>query len=89
MSLSPEEKRVYGQLFQAADTENVGVVTGEIAVKFLEKSRLSPQVLGEVSRSDQAVVEAMLIDVGGRYGRWQIQTIEAFLRRLASVLSSD
>jgi hypothetical protein len=46
--LGPEEKRVYGQLFRHADTDNVGVVTGEIAVKFFEKTRLDSRVLGEV-----------------------------------------
>jgi hypothetical protein len=46
--LTPEEKSVFGQLFRAADTENIGVVTGELAVKFFEKSGLSPRILGEV-----------------------------------------
>ncbi|KAI5787244.1 hypothetical protein EDC01DRAFT_749957 [Geopyxis carbonaria] len=46
--LTPEEKKVFGQLFQAADCENLGVVTGELAVKFFEKSGLSPRVLGEI-----------------------------------------
>ena len=49
LNLSPEEKRVYGQLFRQADTDSVGVVTGEIAVKFFEKTRLDSRVLGEVS----------------------------------------
>jgi epidermal growth factor receptor substrate 15 len=48
LNLTPEEKRVFGQLFQQADTENIGVVTGEVAVKFFEKTRLEPRVLGEV-----------------------------------------
>jgi epidermal growth factor receptor substrate 15 len=49
LNLTAEEKRVYGQLFRQADTESVGVVTGEIAVKFFEKTRLDSRVLGEVS----------------------------------------
>lgn len=49
LNLTPEEKRVYGQLFRQADTDNVGVVTGEVAVKFFEKTRLDSRVLGEVS----------------------------------------
>lgn len=49
LNLTPEEKRVFGQLFRQADTENIGVVTGEVAVKFFEKTRLDPSVLGEVS----------------------------------------
>jgi len=48
LNLTPEEKRVFGQLFRQADTENIGVVTGEVAVKFFEKTRLEPRVLGEV-----------------------------------------
>ncbi|KAK9416807.1 hypothetical protein SUNI508_09505 [Seiridium unicorne] len=48
LNLSPEEKRIYGQLFRHADTDNVGVVTGEVAVKFFEKTRLDSRVLGEI-----------------------------------------
>lgn len=48
MNLTPEEKRVFGQLFRQADSENIGVVTGEVAVKFFEKTRLEPRILGEV-----------------------------------------
>ncbi|KAH6848143.1 hypothetical protein B0I37DRAFT_158029 [Chaetomium sp. MPI-CAGE-AT-0009] len=48
LNLTPEEKRAYGQLFRQADTDNVGVVTGEVAVKFFEKTRLDSRVLGEI-----------------------------------------
>lgn len=48
LNLTPDEKRVYGQLFRQADTDNVGVVTGEIAVKFFEQTRLDSRILGEV-----------------------------------------
>lgn len=48
LNLSPEEKRIYGQLFRQADTDSVGVVTGEIAVKFFEKTRLDSRILGEI-----------------------------------------
>ncbi len=48
LNLSPDEKRVYSQLFQQADTDRLGVVTGEVAVKFFEKTKLAPNVLGEV-----------------------------------------
>ncbi|KAK4121844.1 hypothetical protein N657DRAFT_635320 [Parathielavia appendiculata] len=48
LNLTPEEKRVYGQLFRHADTDNVGVVTGEVAVKFFEKTRLDSRILGEI-----------------------------------------
>ena len=48
LHLSPEERRLFGQLFSAADTEKIGVVTGEVAVKFFEKTRLPSDILGEV-----------------------------------------
>jgi hypothetical protein len=49
LNLSAKEKQVYGQLFRQADSDNVGVVTGEVAVKFFEKTRLDSRILGEVS----------------------------------------
>ena len=48
LNLTPDEKRAYGQLFRQADGDGVGVVTGEIAVKFFDKTRLDSRVLGEV-----------------------------------------
>jgi hypothetical protein len=49
LNLTPEEKRIFGQLFRQADREGLGVVTGEVAVKFFEQTRLEPRILGEVS----------------------------------------
>ncbi|KAL4749049.1 hypothetical protein BDW72DRAFT_205084 [Aspergillus terricola var. indicus] len=40
------KKRVFYQLFQVADTTNLGVITGEIAVPFFEKTKLPPETLG-------------------------------------------
>lgn len=48
LNLSPEEKRTYGQLFRQADSDSVGVVVGEIAVKFFHKTGLDSRILGEV-----------------------------------------
>ena len=48
LHLSPEERRLFGQLFAQADSGKIGVVTGEDAVKFFEKTRLSSDVLGEI-----------------------------------------
>lgn len=48
LNLTAEEKRVFYQLFQAADTTNLGVITGEIAVPFFEKTKLAPETLGLV-----------------------------------------
>ena len=47
--LTPDEKRLYGQLFRIADAGHVGVITGAVAVEFFKKSRLAPSVLAEVS----------------------------------------
>ncbi|OOO12929.1 ubiquitin-associated- domain-containing protein [Aspergillus oryzae] len=46
LNLTPEEKRIFYQLFQAADTTNLGVITGEVAVPFFEKTKLAPDTLG-------------------------------------------
>ena len=48
LNLTPEEKRAFQYLFQQADTENLGVVTGEVAVKFFERTKLASAVLGEI-----------------------------------------
>ncbi|KAI4198366.1 MAG: hypothetical protein LQ350_005303 [Teloschistes chrysophthalmus] len=48
LQLTPEERRYFGQLFSAADTDKIGVVTGELAVKFFEKTGLPPATLGEI-----------------------------------------
>jgi len=92
LNLTPDEKRVFGQLFRQADTESIGVVTGEVAVKFFEKTRLEPRILGEVRllvfilsrkqkrRFDRAQ-KAMLIRFISRYGKSQIRRIEGFLHR--------
>lgn len=58
LNLSPEEKRVFYQLFQAADTTNLGVITGEIAVPFFEKTHLAPDTLGLVCGYSQLAVPA-------------------------------
>jgi epidermal growth factor receptor substrate 15 len=48
LNLTAEEKRVYGQLFRAADPDGFEVVSGDVAVKFFEKTKLPPDVLGQV-----------------------------------------
>ncbi|KAF2016534.1 hypothetical protein BU24DRAFT_422883 [Aaosphaeria arxii CBS 175.79] len=48
LNLTPEEKRAFQYLFQQADTEKLGVVTGEVAVKFFERTKLQPAILGEI-----------------------------------------
>jgi hypothetical protein len=48
LNLTPEEKRVFYQLFQTADKTNLGVVTGEVAVSFFERTGLPAETLGLV-----------------------------------------
>ncbi|KAF9732065.1 hypothetical protein PMIN02_004125 [Paraphaeosphaeria minitans] len=48
LNLTPDEKRAFQYLFQQADTEKLGVITGEVAVKFFERTKLQPAVLGEI-----------------------------------------
>ena len=61
LDLSPQEKRLFRQLFSAADAENVGVVTGEVAVKFFEKTKLPPAVLGEVKTFSRSADSPMIV----------------------------
>jgi hypothetical protein len=62
LNLTPEEERTFGRLFKLADTENIGVVTGEVAVKFFEKSGLQPRILGEVSSAALPICVAVDAD---------------------------
>jgi hypothetical protein len=80
LNLTPEEKRVFGQLFRQADTEGIGVVTGEVAVKFFEKTRLEPRVLGEVCSAFSLCERNTRLILLHRYGRLQIRRIEDSLR---------
>ncbi|KAH8716872.1 hypothetical protein GQ44DRAFT_624617 [Phaeosphaeriaceae sp. PMI808] len=48
LNLTQDEKRIFQYLFQQADTEKLGVITGEIAVKFFERTKLAPAILGEI-----------------------------------------
>ncbi|KAF2119002.1 hypothetical protein BDV96DRAFT_610840 [Lophiotrema nucula] len=48
LNLTADEKRAFHFLFQQADTEKLGVITGEVAVKFFERTGLAPAVLGEI-----------------------------------------
>ncbi|KAK5081096.1 hypothetical protein LTR70_008603 [Exophiala xenobiotica] len=48
LNLTPEEKRVYGNLLKEADPDGFGAVSGDVAVKFFERTRLPPDVLGQI-----------------------------------------
>jgi epidermal growth factor receptor substrate 15 len=58
--LTPDEKRLYGQLFRIADSEQLGVITGPVAVEFFKKSGLTPALLAEVLS-----FEALLTEIWG------------------------
>jgi epidermal growth factor receptor substrate 15 len=51
LNLTAEERRVYGQLLKEADPDGFGAVSGDVAVKFFERTKLPPDVLGQVSHS--------------------------------------
>ncbi|KAK0858993.1 hypothetical protein LTS02_009528 [Friedmanniomyces endolithicus] len=48
LNLSADEKRAFSFLFSQADSDQLGVVTGERAVAFFERTKVSPNVLGEI-----------------------------------------
>ncbi|KAI5301077.1 hypothetical protein KEM56_001992, partial [Ascosphaera pollenicola] len=48
LNLTPEEKRQYYRLFQIADETNLGVITGEVAVSFFERTGLPSDILGQI-----------------------------------------
>jgi len=86
LNLSSEEKRVFAYLFQQADSEKIGVVTGEDAVKFFERTKLPANVLGEVgaSRYDHTS-PGLIVDRSYRSGRSQTQITAASSLLLAFV----
>ena len=51
LNLTAEEKRVYGNLLKEADPDGFGAVSGDVAVKFFERTRLPPDILGQVRDS--------------------------------------
>jgi epidermal growth factor receptor substrate 15 len=75
LNLNPDEKRLFGQLFQLADSKSVGVVTGEVAPKFFERSGLPPMTLGEV-RYLMFTLSVTVLTRTFRFGISQIQRIE-------------
>ncbi|GAA5913224.1 hypothetical protein JCM5296_006858 [Sporobolomyces johnsonii] len=45
---TPNEKEAYSYLFNKADTDSLGVLTGDLAVPFFSHSSLPPVLLGEI-----------------------------------------
>ncbi|RMZ79707.1 hypothetical protein DV738_g3143, partial [Chaetothyriales sp. CBS 135597] len=48
LHLTPEERQVYGKLLKEADPDGFGAVSGDIAVKFFERTKLPADVLGQI-----------------------------------------
>lgn len=48
LHLTPAEKTAFSHLFNLADTDSLGVITGERAVSFFEKTHVPAPVLGEI-----------------------------------------
>jgi DNA replication initiation complex subunit (GINS family) len=75
--LTPEEKRLYGQLFRIADAAQVGVISSADAVAFFKKSRLTLRTIAEViSPPPRSTIQRLIIR--NRYGRSQIPMSRGF-----------
>ncbi|RMZ90853.1 hypothetical protein DV736_g1918, partial [Chaetothyriales sp. CBS 134916] len=48
LHLTAEEKQVFGKLLKEADPDGFGAVSGDIAVKFFERTKLPADVLGQI-----------------------------------------
>jgi hypothetical protein len=75
LGFRPEEKRVYGSLYRQADPDGIGVVAGEAAVKFFEKTRIEPGVLGLVCSIFSLCGRRTMLIILHRYGKSQIRRL--------------
>lgn len=63
-TMSPEERRLYVRLFREADTADLGVITGEAAVKFFKNTKLPALILGEIWQISDVENRGFLIPRG-------------------------
>lgn len=71
---------MYGELLKEADPDGFGAVSGDVAVKFFERTKLPPDVLGQVRVYNNGVHDSSLQEE--RYGKSQIPRTEASLHQL-------
>ncbi|KXL50313.1 hypothetical protein M433DRAFT_151259 [Acidomyces richmondensis BFW] len=64
LNLTDQEKRAYAYLFNQADSDQLGVVTGERAVSFFERTKVSPSILGEIWQIADAENRGLLTKAG-------------------------
>jgi epidermal growth factor receptor substrate 15 len=94
LKLTPEEKQLFGQLFAEADTEKVGVVMGEVAVKFFERTKVPSPVLGMIWQIADAENRGFLTSAGfcmvlrliGHYQAGREPTQELAFKRMYNAL---
>jgi hypothetical protein len=48
LNYTPDERKLFGQLFRECDESGTNIVTGDAAVKLFQRSRIAEAVLGEV-----------------------------------------
>lgn len=51
LNLTPDEKRIFRDLFQQADKDRIGVFTGQQAKDFFKETYLDEELLGSVSQN--------------------------------------
>lgn len=64
LNLTPEERRVYTQLLKEADPDGFGAVSGDVAVKFFERTKLPADVLGQIWQIADAENRGLLTPAG-------------------------
>lgn len=59
IKIGPEERKVYDFLFERADSEQLGVLTGDKAVTFFDAAQLPPQVSAAQRRSHESWLDEL------------------------------